>query len=49
VFEVEAFRTANVDALWLSAEVEPDETERVEKALHDAGALQVSLAAEGRR
>jgi hypothetical protein len=49
VFEVEAFRTASVDALWLSAEVAPEDAGRVQKALAEAGAAQVQLAAEGRR
>ena len=49
VFEVEAFRTASVDALWLSAEVAPDDTDRVRKTLAEAGAAQIQVAAEGRR
>jgi len=48
VFEVDAFRTASVDALWLSAEVSGAEEEPVTRELHQLGALQVSLAEEAR-
>jgi hypothetical protein len=47
-FELDAFRTASVDALWLSAEVNPDETGAVVKELRGLGALQVSAVEEGR-
>ena len=46
VFEVEAFRTAAVDALWLSVEVETDEAERVAEDLRRSGAAQVAVAPE---
>ena len=46
VFEVEAFRSAAVDALWLSAEVEAGEVERVAEALRRAGAAEVAIAPE---
>lgn len=46
VFEVEAFRSAAVDALWLSVEVGPGEAEQVAEELRRAGALQVHLAPE---
>ena len=48
VFEVEAFRTASVDALWLSAEVSRDEEAPLTRELQQLGALQVSLAEEAR-
>jgi len=48
VFEVDAFRTASVDALWLSAEVRGGEAEPVTRELQQLGALQVSLAEEAR-
>lgn len=47
-FELDAFRTASVDALWLSAEVEPEETGAVVKELRGLGALQVSAVEEER-
>lgn len=46
VFEVEAFRSAAVDALWLSAEVKAEEAERVAEALRRTGADQVEIAPE---
>ncbi len=49
VFEVEAFRTASVDALWLSAEVPPDQAAGVADELGRLGALQVSQVAEEHR
>ena len=47
-FELDAFRTASVDALWLSAEVKPDEAEAVVKELRELGALQVSAVEAAR-
>jgi hypothetical protein len=51
LFEVEAFRTATVDALWLSAEVKAEDAPHVMAELERAGALQVSHVSdeEGRR
>jgi len=46
VFEVEAFRTASIDALWLSVEVKPAEAERVADDLRRSGAAQVAVAPE---
>lgn len=46
VFEVEAFRTASVDGLWLSAEVEPGRAEAVAGELRRLGARQVSRVDE---
>ena len=46
VFEVEAFRSASIDALWLSAEVPAAEAERVAEELRRLGARQVSIVAE---
>lgn len=42
VFEVEGFRTASVDGLWLSAEVEPARAEAVAAELRRLGARSVS-------
>lgn len=42
VFEVEAFRSAAVDALWLSAEVRAEEAEGVAGELRRLGAAQVA-------
>ncbi len=47
VFEVEAFRSATVDALWLSAEVEGAEAEPVAAELRRLGARRVSIVGEG--
>jgi ActD protein len=47
VFEVEAFRSATVDALWLSAEVEGADAEPVAAELRRLGARQVSIVGEG--
>jgi hypothetical protein len=49
VFEVEAFRSASIDALWLSAEVERGQAEEVAQELRRLGARQVSVVAEGAR
>jgi ActD protein len=46
VFEVEAFRSAAVDGLWLSAEVGAGEVERVAEALRRSGAVAVEIAPE---
>ena len=46
VFEVEAFRSATVDGLWLSAEVEGGEAEAVAHELRGLGARQVSIVPE---
>ena len=46
VFEVEAFRSASVDGLWLSAEVEGGEAEAVAAELRRLGARQVSIVPE---
>jgi hypothetical protein len=43
VFEVEAFRSASIDALWLSAEVPAAEATAVAAALRELGATQVSV------
>jgi Protein of unknown function (DUF3341) len=48
VFEVEAFRTASLDALWLSVEVEAAETATVEGELRSLGAKAVATAPEER-
>ncbi len=42
VFETEGFRTASVDALWLSAEVKAEDAEPVSRELERLGAVQVS-------
>jgi hypothetical protein len=49
VFEVEAFRSATIDALWLSAEVDAADAERVAADLRALGARQVSVVGEGAR
>ena len=49
VFEVEGFRTASLDALWLSAEVPADQEQAVARELDKLGALQVSRVPEERR
>jgi hypothetical protein len=49
VFEVEAFRSASIDALWLSAEVDGADAERVAADLRALGARQVSVVGEGAR
>jgi hypothetical protein len=46
VFEVEAFRTASVDGLWLSAEVEAARAEGVADELRRLGARNVSRVEE---
>ncbi len=47
VFEVEAFRSASIDALWLSAAVPDDRAETVAASLRRLGAAQVSLVEQG--
>ena len=49
VFEVEAFRTASIDALWLSVEVKHEDENPVARELDRLGALQVSRVPEERR
>ena len=48
VFEVEEFRTASVDALWLSAEVAHGEVEPVTAELQRLGAIQATAVEETR-
>jgi hypothetical protein len=45
VFEVEEFRSASIDALWLSAAVGPADAEAVAAELRRLGARQVSVVA----
>jgi hypothetical protein len=49
LFEVEAFRSASIDALWLSAEVDGKDAEKVAADVRALGARQVSIVAEGLR
>ncbi|MFL5262354.1 MAG: DUF3341 domain-containing protein, partial [Anaeromyxobacteraceae bacterium] len=49
VFEVEAFRTASIDALWLSVEVKREDEVPVARELDRLGALQVSRVPEASR
>lgn len=49
VFEVEAFRSATIDALWLSAEVDGGDAEAVATELRALGARQVSIVGEALR
>jgi hypothetical protein len=49
VFEVEAFRSASIDALWLSAEVEEAAAEKVGAELRRLGARHVSIVPEEAR
>jgi hypothetical protein len=46
VFEVEAFRSASIDALWLSAEVPSGEAEAVAASLRTLGAVRVAVVPE---
>lgn len=48
-FEVEAFRSATIDGLWLSAEVEGTEAEAIAAELRRLGAGQVSIVPEAKR
>jgi hypothetical protein len=47
LFEVDAFRSATIDALWLSVKVKPDEVEPVAEELRRLGAAQVQVVPEG--
>ncbi len=47
VFEVEAFRSASIDRLWLSAAVPDDRAEAVAASLRRLGAAQVSVVEQG--
>jgi hypothetical protein len=47
VFEVDGFRTASVDALWLSAEVKREDEEAVAREMGECGALQVARVPGG--
>ncbi|MFL5274699.1 MAG: DUF3341 domain-containing protein [Anaeromyxobacteraceae bacterium] len=49
VFEVEAFRTASIDGLWLAVEVKRDDEVPVARELDKLGALQVSRVPEETR
>lgn len=49
VFEVEAFRSASIDGLWLSAEVEGKDAEPVAAELRRLGARHVAIVPEGLR
>ena len=49
VFEVEAFRSATIDGLWLSAAVDSAEAEAVAQDLRALGARQVSIVGEALR
>ncbi len=46
LFEVEAFRSATIDALWLSVAVKPEEVPGVSEELRKLGAAQVELVPE---
>jgi hypothetical protein len=46
LFEVDAFRSATVDALWLSVSVRPEEVPAVSDELRRLGAAQVELVPE---
>jgi hypothetical protein len=48
VFEVEAFRSASVDGLWLSAAVSADAAEATAARLRGLGARQVQIVEEAR-
>jgi hypothetical protein len=49
VFEVEAFRSATIDGLWLSAAVDPAQADAVAAELRRRGARQVSIVQEATR
>jgi hypothetical protein len=49
VFEVEAFRSASIDGLWLSAEVEGEDAEPVAAELRRLGARHVAIVPEASR
>jgi hypothetical protein len=46
LFEVDAFRSATIDALWLSVKVAPDEVGPVSEELRRLGAAQVQVVPE---
>lgn len=46
VFEVEAFRSATIDGMWLSAEVDAADSERVAGELRRLGARDVAVVSE---
>jgi hypothetical protein len=46
LFEVEDFRSATIDALWLSVSVKPDDVPAVSEELRRLGAAQVELVPE---
>jgi hypothetical protein len=46
LFEVEAFRSATIDALWLSVSVKADQVPLVSDELRKLGAAQVELVPE---
>jgi hypothetical protein len=46
LFEVDAFRSATIDALWLSVSVKPDQVPSVSEELRKLGAAQVELVPE---
>jgi hypothetical protein len=46
LFEVDAFRSATIDALWLSVAVKPEEVPSVSEELRKLGAAQVELVPE---
>jgi hypothetical protein len=48
VFEVEAFRSASIDALWISAPVDGQDAEKVAGELRRLGARQVSIVPEAK-
>jgi hypothetical protein len=47
VFEVEAFRSASIDGLWLSARVADPEAEELASELRRLGARQVAVVPAG--
>lgn len=49
VFEVEAFRTASIDGLWLAAEIAPGKEQPLLDELTRLGAVQTSFVVEGAR
>ncbi|RKG57089.1 DUF3341 domain-containing protein [Corallococcus sp. AB011P] len=49
VFDVESFRSASVDGFWASVAVDGEDAPKVEAALRELGARQVSVVEEGAR
>jgi hypothetical protein len=49
LFEADPFRTATIDALWLSAEVKRGDERAVQDELSRLGAVQVTTAVEAKR